>query len=88
MMEFQICWRVLVQPSCLTLPHMPWLSGVAVPHWNAPVAVDGSVLPQPRASGTSDASGRNVAQPICLRQPPGSVSAGSRFICDRVSGLC
>src|SRR5215210_7448894 len=30
LMPFQSCCSVLVQPSCCTLPHIPWLSGVAV----------------------------------------------------------
>src|SRR6185503_11204613 len=29
LMPFQTCCRVLLQPSSLMLPHMPWLSGVA-----------------------------------------------------------
>ena len=31
LMAVQICSRVLVQPSCMVPPHIPWLSGVAVP---------------------------------------------------------
>src|SRR4051812_38831820 len=63
LMPFQTCCRVLLQLSCLMLPHMPWLSGVARLQANpvasaavspetgtAPVTRDGSVgLRQPSA---------------------------------------
>src|SRR5215204_552903 len=61
LMPFQSCWRVLVQPSCRTLPHIPWLSGVAVVQVNPPYSAAESA-----ATGT--ASG-NPSGSVALRQP-------------------
>jgi hypothetical protein len=38
LMSFQISRRVLVQPSCRLLPHIPWLSGAAVAQRKEPVS--------------------------------------------------
>src|SRR5215218_7923279 len=61
LMPFQSCWRVLVQPSCCTLPHIPWLSGVAVVQAKPPNSAAESA-----ATGT--ASG-NPSGSVVLRQP-------------------
>src|SRR5215203_1068524 len=61
LMPFQSCWRVLVQPSCRTLPHIPWLSGVAVVQVNPPYSAAESA-----ATGT--ASG-NPSGSVAVRQP-------------------
>src|SRR5215213_630392 len=61
LMPFQSCWRVLVQPSCCTLPHIPWLSGVAVVQAKPP-----NNAAESAATGT--ASG-NPSGSVVLRQP-------------------
>src|SRR3954466_361519 len=52
LMPFQTCWSVLVQPSTFTLPHIPWLSGVAVAQANPPTNLAGGCLATGTASGT------------------------------------
>src|ERR687890_1134953 len=42
LMPFQTCCRVMVQPSCFTLPHIPWLSGLAVAQPNPAYTLAGA----------------------------------------------
>src|SRR6187401_3093730 len=66
LMPLQTCCRVLLQPSCLMLPHMPWLSGVAWVQTN-PVA-NAAVSPVTGiAAETRDGS-------VGLRQPSAPTS--------------
>ena len=67
LMPFQTCCRVLLQPSCLMLPHMPWLSGVARVQAN-PVASAAVSPVTGTASETRDGS-------VGLRQPSATTSA-------------
>src|SRR5215218_3855024 len=56
LMPFQTCCSVLVQPSCFTLPHIPWLSGVAVVQANPPTNSADGCLATGTASGAATGS--------------------------------
>src|SRR5215207_3126150 len=63
-MELQICSRVLVQPSCVVLPHIPWLSGVAEPQLKPSAGTIGTLsVGTPSGVEASGAGGGSVAQP-------------------------
>ena len=92
LMAFQICWRVLVQPSTFWVPHMPWLSGVAAVQRKPAVAaagatgdgvsrtagsVVGSVVPHPSANAGTRMDG---IQPMCFRRPPARMDGVPAFL--------
>lgn len=71
LMSFQISSRLLVQPSCLVFPHMPWLSGVLETQRKAAVGAAGTLM-RGTASG---AVGESVS-----RQPRASATRGSAMV--------